>query len=580
LSKILLETHKADFGSLKPTDKDRHSKRLIDVCVAARRLELSPASADLVDLVGEILRRGKRDMAKLINEAERLQAQKLHTAASQNRKYPPEFADALRLDGEPALFSYNEFGALTRVQLLEPFWARFYVDRNDVVFIQETAQFKLYDRSLGLWEYLAPSILEDELSILIRQYAAKVPILADLDNQRSRRTLENIRSQVKNKITTPDPFRKKRQFIHLKNTMLVWNKDSNCFQQEPFSKDFFSTGRIEVDYVPKATCPQFDAFLQASLSDDDIDLVQCWFGLVVLGANPAKKILLNVGLRDRGKTQLVLIAKHLAGDGKFSLLRSRHLENRFELGIMRDSTLLYGSDVDRKFLMHEGIDMLKSLVGGDPLSGEVKYGLLPTEIRGQFNVCISTNEKLRIRIGHDPESWRNRLWIINFYDRAPFTPVPDFAEKLWQDEAQGIVAWAIQGATLVLSLLAANGKIQLSKDQQARVDKLIAESVSVWEFVRTCLLQNPEKDITTDELFDNYSAWCDTQQIMPLLKSSFLQESRSALEELLHAKLRHDIERLVSVKSPDGSTCLKPTQKRGYAQIGLSPTWASSQFTH
>src|SRR5262249_30985387 len=162
-------------------------------------------------------------------------------------------------------------------------------------------------------------------------------------------------------------------------TMLLWNEQTKGFKPKPFNKDFYSTGRIDVDFDPKATCPKFLSFLQASLSDDDIDLLQGWYGLVLLGANPAKKLLLITGLRDRGKTQAVVIAKYLAGEGKFSLLRTRQLENRFELGNMRDSTLLYGSDVDRKFLMHEGIDMLKSLVGGDPLTGEVKYGLLPTE---------------------------------------------------------------------------------------------------------------------------------------------------------------------------------------------------------
>jgi hypothetical protein len=270
LSRILLETHRADFSSLRPIERDRHSKRLIELCIAARRMELSPASADLVDLVGEILRRGKREMAKLITEADRRNQAQKDASASQGKRYPPEFTEALRLDGEPAAFTYNDVGSLTKVELLEPFWARLYTEHNDIVFVQETGQFKLYDPNIGLWEFLAPSSLEDELSVLIRQYAAKVPILADLENQRSQRILEHIRSQVKAKVTAPNPFRKERSF----------------------------------------------------------------------------------------KTQAVVIAKYLAGEGKFSLLRTRQLENRFELGNMRDSTLLYGSDVDRKFLMHEGIDML------------------------------------------------------------------------------------------------------------------------------------------------------------------------------------------------------------------------------
>lgn len=60
-----------------------------------------------------------------------------------------------------------------------------------------------------------------------------------------------------------------------------------------------------------------------------------------LGYNPIKKMLLAVGLQDRGKSQIATIAKYLAGKGKFSLLRTRQLEDRFELGAYRDSNLPY-----------------------------------------------------------------------------------------------------------------------------------------------------------------------------------------------------------------------------------------------
>jgi len=83
--------------------------------------------------------------------------------------------------------------------------------------------------------------------------------------------------------------------------------------------------------------------------------------------------------------------------------------------------------------------------------------------------------------------------------------LPRFSFADSKDEAQGIVAWAVEGATLLLTHLTTKGMIALSQPQQARVDKLIAESVSVREFVRTCTVQDPAKDITTMELFENYS---------------------------------------------------------------------------
>jgi phage/plasmid-associated DNA primase len=178
--------------------------------------------------------------------------------------------------------------------------------------------------------------------------------------------------------------------------MLLWNEQTEQFEQKPFDKNFYSTARIDHDYQPTATCPRFyQDFLRSSLSDDDVELLQRWFGLIVLGCNPIKKILLNTGLPDRGKSQIAQIAKYLAGKGKFSLLRPRLLDDRFELGSLRDATLLYGADVDSRFLMHEGVEILKSLVGGDPMTGEVKYGLKPVDVPGTFNICLTTNERLR-----------------------------------------------------------------------------------------------------------------------------------------------------------------------------------------
>lgn len=240
---------------------------------------------DLIDLAAEILRLGKRDMGQLLRE--QIRKNKAAWAAkggiNQNKKYPPEFGRVIALDGEPALFSYDENGAAKSADLVEPFWARLYVESNEIVFVQETGQFKQYEANTGIWEFLAPSTLEDELSTLIRKYAAKVPILADLDNQRSNRLLENLRRQVKGKVTVPNSFQKECKFVHLKNTMLVWNDSKLEFEEQPFSKDFYSTARIDVDFNPNAFCPDFLKFLYLSLSPDDVKLLQRWFGLVIFG---------------------------------------------------------------------------------------------------------------------------------------------------------------------------------------------------------------------------------------------------------------------------------------------------------
>jgi len=217
-------------------------------------------------------------------------------------------------------------------------------------------------------------------------------------------------------------------------------------------------------------------------------------------------------------------------------------------------------------LTHEGIEILKSLVGGDPMGGEVKYGLKLVDVPGTFNICLTTNERLRIRIGHDSESWRNRLWNIVWHHLRPIKMIPNFAEVLWEQEGEGIVAWAVRGAALLLSDLKTYGHVKLSQQQQERIDRIIAESVCVREFVRQCVQAQPGSDLSSGELFVQYELWCRCQNIIPIFDKHFFSEVRPILEEELKAKYSTKIQR----RNKKGIT-----EVRGYLGIMLNPVWVN-----
>lgn len=133
----------------------------------------------------------------------------------------------------------------------------------------------------------------------------------------------------------------------------------------PFSPNYRRRHKLAVPFIPGATCPQFsDKLLNPALDTGDIQLIQCWAGLALIGINLSQKMLLLTGTPGGGKSTLVSILTGIIGAANVGLLRTDLLRDRFEIGRLFGKTLLYGPDVSENFLNHGTASILKSLTGG------------------------------------------------------------------------------------------------------------------------------------------------------------------------------------------------------------------------
>jgi P4 family phage/plasmid primase-like protien len=420
------------------------------------------------------------------------------------------------------------------------FSGRYFMDVL-VLYDLTTKRFYLYDSGTGLWISKSDSSIANSMGELFQQIIMqKRP---ELLARRTSNFLHSLVEMLRGIAEREDAFNRSRAFVHVANGVLAIDPQTGEYELKPFDHNYYSRNRSEVEWIPDAECPQFIAeLLKSALSDDDIELMQKYFGQCLLGINLAQLILILRGTPGGGKSTFVEVIEKIIGLHNVSELRVAHLAQRFELVRLIGRTLLTGKDVPGNFLDTSPAHILKKLTGNDLIEGEVKGGNQSFQLRGNFNVIITSNSRLRIQLDSDTGAWRRRLLIVDYERPKPEIVIPEFGDKLIQAEGPGILRWGLEGAVKLLQDVA-NGGIHLTETQQKRVDDLLYESDSVFSFVRDCVQTATGGNVTTAELQIGYQEYCEHRGWQALPERRFLTELPDAMLTLRRSVKRTDIKR-------------------------------------
>jgi P4 family phage/plasmid primase-like protien len=418
--------------------------------------------------------------------------------------------------------------------------AKFAAD-NLVLFEPRLGLFYCYDESKGLWLTKTESTLllafGHCFSALLNQLSA-----SSLLKKRSKTLLAHLVSLLKGEVEHPDIFTGQRKIIHVENGVLHLDDDPVSFHE--FSPDYYSRNRSEIAFDESAECPRFlNELLRPALCDEDISLLQRYAGQCLLGCNPAQKILLLRGTPGGGKSTLADVLERVIGTHNVVQLRVQHLADRFEIASYVGKTLLCGKDVPGNFLNNKSAHVLKALVGGDRLNAEEKNVKHRFELIGDFNVLITSNSRLHVKLDSDAGAWRRRLLIIDYEQPPTGKPIPYFAQKLVEQEGSGILNWCIEGAVQLLAELDAFGTLRLDDAQKDRVEALLSESDSVRYFVNKCTVNAPGADVTVNEMMTLYNDFCEEQGWQALSTKQFQSQISDVMMEIHRAPKRTDIKR-------------------------------------
>ncbi len=389
------------------------------------------------------------------------------------------------------------------------------------VFLETEDRFYTYKKENGIYTHQREPVIASGLSAQLLECARQCREGCDTQSLefrlRDASNLAGVIRKAKGILVVPADYFSSdmTEFIPCANGMLRL-KDRELL---PFSPTYRRRNKLAVPFIPGAKCPRFiDELMCPALDPDDLDLLQRWCGLGLIGENVAQVIMLLMGTAGGGKGTFIRILMGIIGQCNMAHLRTHLLTERFELSRMFGKTLLYGADVPEDFLNQKGASLLKSLTGGDPLNVEFKNSNETPEVVCKFNVICTSNSRLTVHLEGDHEAWRRRLRIIPYNRPKTNSVIADFDKIILRDEGSGVLNWKLDG----LDELRADGwQLNQTSSQQATVDNLLLESDSCAVFVREQLRREPSGSLLLSDCFEEYVKFCTSRSWSPLTKNKF-----------------------------------------------------------
>jgi putative DNA primase/helicase len=295
---------------------------------------------------------------------------------------------------------------------------------------------------------------------------------------------------------------------------------------EPHNPSKIITVFVDGKYDPKATCHNFDGFLNSLFLEDgehsindQVDFVFEWIGYSLYMDYPLEKALMCIGEGGNGKgTMLHIITEFLGGNNTshMSLEQIADQEKHpYRLaGLYGKLGNICGDMGNSSINNTEGF---KKACGRDKIDCDVKYG-------SPFNFI--NHAKMAFAINEMPQS---KDLSMGFFDRWVFLMFPKrfrgssardiniAAKCLTDDEKSGILNKAIKGLQVVLD----NSRFSLEKTNEDIRTKWEELANPVAMFIDEYIIQNKDAFIGKDAVYAEYVIFCNDRGITFMHANSF-----------------------------------------------------------
>jgi P4 family phage/plasmid primase-like protien len=520
------------------TNTLRFASELLDFKCKLYRIDMPADGSDKCGLDDYLCKHTSEELVDYIEAHKEL----VPEAEALRMKDP--YKDLSNLAGEPFQINYNKENKPTKVNFNQEWNARFFMQNHHVLFEPGEGTFYLYDDRTGLWrpesEDRIKTILADELREYWKKFWSAEAVA--LMPARTDRMLKDSINRLRGLCEKENAFKRdaSKAYIHLPEGML----DLYTMNLEQFSPNFYSRNMIPIHLNENADCPQFmNDLLAHALSVEQIETLQKYCGMALLGHNLSQQFVILEGTAGGGKSTIAKLICDVIGEDNVATLRSDMLAERFEMSAFCGKTLLIANDVNSDYMRKKGTGVIKSLTGADTLDVEFKGSNKRVRLKGNFCIAITTNSRLRIRLDEDGDAWLRRLILIRFVNPPPEKKIPNFAQKLLQEEGSGILNWFIAGAIKLLEDCKEFGRIKLPDSLQEEANALVEESNTVHNFLEEQVVADETQDVTTQELMNAYTRYCNNNNLNSLPSKIVMRSFAKLIPEKFGAYSTNTIER-------------------------------------
>ena len=292
--------------------------------------------------------------------------------------------------------------------------------------------------------------------------------------------------------------------------------------------DLLLTKRVNLEYRPDATAPRWESFLEEVLGAHPglVEYIQTLTGYGITGRTVEQILAVFYGRGANGKSTYTdtigrVFSEFTAYPAMSSFTGHREAGAASDdLASLRGARLALTNEGDDGVRLSEAI--IKELTGGTEITARHLHQRQFT-FRPEFLILIATNHKPALQ-GVDEALWR-RIHLVPWTTYVPPEKRdPYLAERLYEQEAEGILAWAVRGAVRWYA-----ERLKIPPVVQNATAEYRKESDPLAGFIGEVIELAPGQ-APLREIYDRYLAWCDDENIAPRLRLG-KQKLRQALEE-------------------------------------------------
>lgn len=360
-----------------------------------------------------------------------------------------------------------------------------------------------------------PLLLKEKIYAELECYAAKnIP-----------RTISNI-VEIMKLAAHAESFPPKPDEIHVQNGTLRIDGSFLAGRSEIVRSQF------PIDYNPQAGKPVvWLRFLSDLLYPKDIPTFQEYIGYCLIPSTKGQRMMILKGEGGEGKSQIGPVLARLFGcnmkDGSIAKIS----DNRFARADLEHIHLMIDDDMRMEALKQT--NYVKSIVTAQDKMDLEKKGKQSYHGWMYARLLAFSNGDLQSLYDRSDGFYRRQLILTTKEKPAARKDDPDIAEKMCR-ELEGIFLWAFEG----LQRLVRN-QLRFSESERAKgnrdVVKQDANNVILFMESTQYVELNPNKSISSKELYAIYTIWCEENAFSPL-------KSRTVSDFLVGSAKKYGIE--------------------------------------